>query len=112
MSKIRINELARELEVKPGEILRVLPDLGVADKKTHSSSLDDDVVEAIRKRFHGQPKSTEIFDDDEHMDQAEEAPVRAATPPPSQVAAPPPVAAPSAPVETAKSEPVKPSAPV
>ena len=47
MSKVRINELARELEVKPGEILRVLPELGVADKKTHSSSLEDDVVEEV-----------------------------------------------------------------
>ncbi len=51
MSKIRINELARELEVKPNAILDVLPELGVADKKTHSSSLDDDVVLEIRRRF-------------------------------------------------------------
>ena len=41
MSKIRINELARELEVKPNVILDMLPELGVADKKTHSSSIDD-----------------------------------------------------------------------
>ena len=33
MSKIRINELARELEVKPSAILELLPDLGIADKK-------------------------------------------------------------------------------
>ncbi|MBZ5605121.1 MAG: translation initiation factor IF-2 N-terminal domain-containing protein, partial [Acidobacteriia bacterium] len=39
MSKIRINELARELEVKPNVILDLLPELGVTDKKTHSSSL-------------------------------------------------------------------------
>ena len=38
MSKIRINELARELEVKPSRILDLLPELGVQDKKTHSSS--------------------------------------------------------------------------
>ncbi len=44
MSKIRINELARELEVKPNVILDLLPELGVTDKKTHSSSLDDDVA--------------------------------------------------------------------
>ena len=36
MSKIRINELARELEVKPNVILDLLPELGVPDKKTHS----------------------------------------------------------------------------
>src|SRR5579885_1605140 len=51
MKKIRINELARELEVKPQKILDLLPELGVADKKTHSSSLDDDVAELIRRHF-------------------------------------------------------------
>ena len=50
MSKIRINELARELEVKPNVILDMLPELGVTDKKTHSSSLDDDVALQVRRR--------------------------------------------------------------
>ncbi|HEV8147468.1 MAG TPA: translation initiation factor IF-2 [Bryobacteraceae bacterium] len=53
MSKIRINELARELEVKPNVIIDLLPVLGVADKKTHSSSLEDDVVLALRQRITG-----------------------------------------------------------
>jgi translation initiation factor IF-2 len=53
MSKIRINELARELEVKPNVIIDLLPVLGVADKKTHSSSLEDDVVLALRQRLAG-----------------------------------------------------------
>jgi translation initiation factor IF-2 len=48
MKKIRINELARELEVKAHEILERLPELGVTEKKTHSSSIDEDV--AIRLR--------------------------------------------------------------
>jgi len=51
MSKIRINELARELEVKPFKILELLPVLGVGDKKTHSSSLDDDVADLVRRHF-------------------------------------------------------------
>jgi translation initiation factor IF-2 len=51
MSKIRINELARELEVKPIRILELLPELGVAEKKTHSSSLDDDVADQVRRHF-------------------------------------------------------------
>ena len=54
MKKIRINELARELEVKAHEILERLPELGVTDKKTHSSSLDEDVVLKLR-RLYGQP---------------------------------------------------------
>jgi len=50
MSKIRINELARELEVKPHVIIDLLRDLGVPDKKTHSSSVDDDVALEVRRR--------------------------------------------------------------
>ncbi len=51
MSKIRINEIARELEVKPHRILEVLPELGVTEKKTHSSSIDDDVALKLRRYF-------------------------------------------------------------
>jgi translation initiation factor IF-2 len=51
MKKIRINELARELEVKAHEILDKLPELGVHDKKTHSSSIDDDVADKLRVAF-------------------------------------------------------------
>ena len=51
MKKIRINELARELEVKPGVILDMLPDLGVQEKKTHSSSIDEDVALELRQRL-------------------------------------------------------------
>src|SRR5579863_8419601 len=54
MSKIRINELARELEVKPNVILETLAELGIADKKTHSSSLDDDVALQVRQRVTGE----------------------------------------------------------
>src|SRR5579863_9711904 len=55
MSKIRINELARELEVKAHEIIDKLPELGVADKKTHSSSIDDDVADKLRVAFGHEP---------------------------------------------------------
>jgi len=51
MKKIRINELARELEIKPGAILDLLPELGVQEKKTHSSSVDEDVAIALRHRL-------------------------------------------------------------
>src|ERR1039457_2667490 len=52
MKKIRINELARELEVKAHEILERLPELGVQEKKTHSSSIDEDVAIKLR-RYYG-----------------------------------------------------------
>src|ERR1035438_10012850 len=53
MKKIRINELARELEVKAHEILERLPELGVSEKKTHSSSIDEDVAIKLRQ-YYGQ----------------------------------------------------------
>src|SRR5438477_11519147 len=49
MSKIRINDLARELEVKSKAILDVLPKVGVTEKKTHSSSLELDEAERVRQ---------------------------------------------------------------
>ncbi|MGA2269099.1 MAG: translation initiation factor IF-2 [Bryobacteraceae bacterium] len=51
MKKIRINELARELEVKAHEILERLPELGVTEKKTHSSSIDEDVAIKLRRLY-------------------------------------------------------------
>jgi translation initiation factor IF-2 len=53
MSKIRINDLARELEVKSKEILDVLTTVGVTEKKTHSSSLEDFEAELVRRHLRG-----------------------------------------------------------
>src|SRR5215831_12381829 len=53
MSKIRINDLARELEVKSKAILDVLTEVGVTEKKTHSSSLEDHEAEKVRAHFKG-----------------------------------------------------------
>jgi translation initiation factor IF-2 len=50
-AKIRINDLARELEVKSKEILDLLPSLGVTEKKTHSSSIEADEAEKVRQHF-------------------------------------------------------------
>ena len=49
--KIRINDLARELEVKSKEILDVLTTVGVTEKKTHSSSLEEHEAELVRKHL-------------------------------------------------------------
>ena len=53
MSKIRINDLARELEVKSKTILDVLPEIGVTEKKTHSSSLEEHEAEKVRAHLRG-----------------------------------------------------------
>ena len=57
MSKIRINDLARELEVKSKAILDVLAAVGVTEKKTHSSSLEDHEAEKVRAHFRASAES-------------------------------------------------------
>ena len=54
MSKVRINDLARELEVKSRQVLDVLTELGMGAGKTHSSSLEEDEADKVRAHFaHG-----------------------------------------------------------
>ena len=53
MSKIRINELARQLEVKSREVIDKLHELGITEPLTHSSSIDDDNAEKLKRYFGG-----------------------------------------------------------
>src|SRR5215469_2437728 len=53
MSKVRINDLARELEVKSKAILDALPQVGVTEKKTHSSSLEEHEAQKVRVYIRG-----------------------------------------------------------
>src|ERR1700756_1509794 len=55
MSKIRINELARQLEVKSREVIDKLHELGIAEKVTHSSSIDEDKADQLRRYYSGEP---------------------------------------------------------
>src|ERR1700712_5431629 len=74
MSKIRINELARQLEVKSREVIEKLHELGIAEKVTHSSSIDDDMADKLRRYYAGdgsvrvRPPRTaaEIAEDGDH----------------------------------------------
>ncbi|HXN24260.1 MAG TPA: translation initiation factor IF-2 [Candidatus Dormibacteraeota bacterium] len=50
-NQIRINELARELEVKAKAILDYLPEAGVSEKKTHSSSIEVEAAVKVREHF-------------------------------------------------------------
>src|SRR6202171_410559 len=52
-SQVRINELARELEVKAKAIIDLLPGYGVTEKKTHSSSIPADVAVKVREHLQG-----------------------------------------------------------
>ena len=53
MSKIRINELARQLDIPSHTLIDMLPEFGVTEKKTHSSSIDDSTADQIRRRLAG-----------------------------------------------------------
>ncbi len=57
MSKIRINDLARELEVKSKAILDVLTEVGITEKKTHSSSLEEHEAEKVRAHFKAETQT-------------------------------------------------------
>jgi translation initiation factor IF-2 len=52
-NQVRINELARELEIKAKVLIEYLPEVGVSEKKTHSSSIDNSHAELVRKHFLG-----------------------------------------------------------
>jgi len=60
MSKIRINELARQLEVKSREVIDKLHELGIAEKVTHSSSIDEDKAETLRRYYRGEDISAAV----------------------------------------------------
>ena len=50
MGKVRVYELAKELEMKSKQLVEVLQDLG-ADVKNHMSTLEEDVADLVREHF-------------------------------------------------------------
>src|ERR1700685_3367090 len=85
--QVRINELARELEIKAKVLIDYLPEAGVTEKKTHSSSIDLKHAELVRKHFRGLAAAEE----------AEEAAKAAKATTAKKPAAKPATAAPAAP---------------
>src|SRR5271169_6098266 len=97
-SQVRINELARELEVKAKAIIDLLPGYGVQEKKTHSSSIPVDVAEKVRKHLHGVADEEAAVEAKADADkQAKDAAARAARTRPAAAPAAPAPAAPAAP---------------
>src|SRR5438093_9332840 len=97
-NQVRINELARELEVKAKAIIDLLPGYGVTEKKTHSSSIPADVAEKVRKHLHGVADAeAEAEAKAKAEKEAKEAAARAARMRPAA----PPAAAPKPPVQAA-----------
>src|ERR1700749_5005014 len=121
-NQVRINELARELEVKAKAIIDLLPGYGVQEKKTHSSSIPTDVAEKVRKHLQGVADEEDAAEgkaqaDKEGKNAAAKAvplrPAAPAAPAPTPVAPaapvpPPPVAAAPRPVAPVAPAPVAP----
>jgi translation initiation factor IF-2 len=132
MSKVRINDLARELEVKSRPILDALEAIGVSGK-THSSSIEADQAERVRDYFKNGGRSSssnrQQVDTKPKFDLSKvskpgdalkailerkqaEATAKAAPPPrPTPVVAPPPVSTVAAPPRVVAAPPVS-AAPV
>jgi translation initiation factor IF-2 len=115
-NQIRINELARELEVKAKAIIDYLPEAGVTEKKTHSSSIDVDAAERVRKHFRDAAEEEAAAEQKAIAEKtAKEAAAKAARLKPA-VAAPPPAppvaAAPHVPAVSEPAPPVAPPSPV
>src|SRR5579863_9297717 len=111
-NQIRINELARELEVKAKAIIDYLPEAGVTEKKTHSSSIEVEAAVKVREHFRALADAEVQAEQKAIADKAaKDAAARAARMKPAVVAPPPPpppVIPSPAPVVA---EPVRPVAP-
>src|SRR6202035_3137270 len=99
-NQVRINELARELEVKAKAIIDLLPGYGVTEKKTHSSSIPEDVAVKVRQKIKGgaEPQaSAPAVSPEAHAREAaaKAARTRPASTAPAPVAATPSVSAPA-----------------
>src|SRR5712692_7446788 len=109
VNQVRINELARELEVKAKAIIDLLPGYGVTEKKTHSSSIPADVAEKVRKNILGHAEEEAKAEAAAKAEkEAKEAAAKAGRMRPP---APPPVP-PQASVTPAVTKPVAPAAPI
>src|SRR5580765_7214382 len=99
-NQIRINELARDLEVKAKAIIDYLPEAGVTEKKTHSSSIDVSAAEIVRAHFRKLAEEEAAAEAKAEADKvAREAAAKAARLRPAAPVAPPaPAPAPAPPV--------------
>jgi translation initiation factor IF-2 len=108
VNQVRINELARELEVKAKAIIDLLPGYGVTEKKTHSSSIPADVAEKVRKNLQGAAEAeAQVEATAKAEKEAKDAAAKAARMRPSA-----PVAQPQASVAPAAVKPSAPAVPV
>src|ERR1700691_4468013 len=110
----RLSELARELEIKAKVLIDYLPEIGVKEKKTHSSSIDIEHAELARKHFLGLAAAEVAAEAAKNAAAKPKPPPPAPTPPqtpPPVVAAPKPAGPAPATLRTAPAAPAAPLRP-
>ncbi|HTV58452.1 MAG TPA: translation initiation factor IF-2 [Verrucomicrobiae bacterium] len=94
-NQIRINELARELEIKAKVLIDFLPEIGVSEKKTHSSSIDVEHAELVRKHFREEAEKEAAAEAAKLAASKPKSAVRPTAPAPARPATSAPPAAPA-----------------
>jgi translation initiation factor IF-2 len=107
-NQVRINELARELEIKAKVLIEYLPEAGVTEKKTHSSSIDLVHAERVRKHFRDLSAAEEAAEAEKvaKTTAAKKPAPKVASAPVAPAAPAAPVAKPAAPPAAAATTPV------
>ena len=62
MAKLRVYELARDLNMTNKVLLEKLDDLDIS-VKSHMSSLDDDIIDKIKSSFFSAPEKEETIEE-------------------------------------------------
>src|SRR5260370_6968482 len=111
-NQVRINELARELEVKAKAIIDLLAGYGVTEKKTHSSSIPVDVAEKVRKHLQGVADAEAQAEAQAKAEKdAKDPAAKAPRTPPAAAPAPPPPQPPPPPAPPPRAPPTTPPQP-
>src|SRR6202023_1183798 len=106
-NQIRMNDTARDLDVKTKAIIDYLPEAGVTEKKTHSSSIDLAAAEKVRKHFQDMANAEAAAEAQVEAERtAKEAAARAARLSPPVVPPPPPLPPPVAPPPPVEAAPI------
>ena len=59
MAKVKVHEIAKEFDIKSSEVVAILAKMGI-EGKAPASGLEDDQVEALRRKLSGKDKAVEV----------------------------------------------------
>ncbi len=67
MNKVRVHEVAKQLGMKPQDLVTLFQQLGVSDVKGHMSSVDTDAVERVKRHLEGPKAAAEPSADEQRI---------------------------------------------